>query len=223
MNIFRDHIQTNVNNSLPSIENLWERTGFTPNPAQRESILFVDGPLYLTAGPGSGKTRVLLWRTLNLIVYHGVQPGEIFLSTFTEKAALQLTEGLRALLGMVTNLTGKPFDLSQMYIGTVHSLCQRMLSDRRRFSEDRHRQRAPSLLDDLGQYFLLYDSANWEKMTRFAGLEPESAAARVNNLLEGKESPSRHRAIENLRPLFNRFSEEMLDAAQIRARLNTLK
>ncbi len=223
MSTFRDHLQMIVCGSPPPLERLWEITGFTPNPAQRDAILHTDGPLYLTAGPGSGKTRVLLWRALNLIVYHGVQPDEIFLSTFTEKAALQLTEGLRVLLGMVTNLTGQPFDLSQMYISTVHSLCQRMLSDRRRFFEDRHRQRAPSLLDELGQYFHLYDSSTWEKMTRFAGLEPESAAARVNTLFERKDSPSRHRAIENLRPLFNRFSEEMLDVAQVRGRLSTLQ
>jgi len=208
---------------LPSIEALWEKVQFTPNDAQREAILHVDGPLYLTAGPGSGKTRVLLWRTLNLIVYHGVQPEAIFLSTFTEKAALQLADGLRALLGMVTNLTGRPFDLSQMYIGTVHSLCRRMLVDRRRFSEDRYRQRAPVLLDDLGQYFHLYDAGHWEEITRFAGLEPASAAATINKVFEDKDSPSRHRAVENLRPLFNRLSEEMLEVGQARNRLPNLQ
>jgi DNA helicase-2/ATP-dependent DNA helicase PcrA len=41
----------------------------------------------------------LLWRTLNLIVFHKVPPDAIFLLTFTEKAAQQLKEGLRALLG----------------------------------------------------------------------------------------------------------------------------
>ncbi|OLC92130.1 MAG: hypothetical protein AUH86_19610 [Acidobacteria bacterium 13_1_40CM_4_58_4] len=38
-----------------------------------------------------------LWRTVNLIVFHGVLPEEIFLATFTEKAALKLREGLRGL------------------------------------------------------------------------------------------------------------------------------
>lgn len=70
---------------------------FVPNPNQEAAILHVDGPLYLTAGPGSGKTRVLLWRTLNLIVFHDVKPEELFLSTFTEKAAKQLQDGLRSL------------------------------------------------------------------------------------------------------------------------------
>ena len=52
--------------------------------------------------PGSGKTRVLLWRTLNLIVFHNLQPNEIFLATFTEKAALQLKEGLQGLLSIAS-------------------------------------------------------------------------------------------------------------------------
>ena len=94
-----------------TIEDLWAEADFAPNPSQRHAILHTAGPLFLTAGPGSGKTRVLLWRTVNLIVFHEVKPEEIFLSTFTEKAAFQLKEGLRALLGLVTNRTGKPYDI----------------------------------------------------------------------------------------------------------------
>ena len=84
---------------LPPIEDFWAEKGFPPNDAQKRAILHTDGPLFLTAGPGSGKTRVLLWRTLNLIVYHEVNPEKIFLATFTEKAAAQLRDGLLSLLG----------------------------------------------------------------------------------------------------------------------------
>ena len=70
-----------------TLEALWRDVGFTPNPKQEVAILHVDGPLYLPAGPGSGKTRVLLWRAVNLIVFHGVRPAAIFLYTFTEKTA----------------------------------------------------------------------------------------------------------------------------------------
>jgi DNA helicase-2/ATP-dependent DNA helicase PcrA len=111
-----------------TIQELWgliQPKPFTPNPNQERAILHIGSPLFLTAGPGSGKTRVLLWRTLNLLVFHDVKPEEIFLGTFTEKAAFQLKEGLRSLLGLVTNLTGTPYDVSRMYVGTVHSLCQR--------------------------------------------------------------------------------------------------
>jgi DNA helicase II / ATP-dependent DNA helicase PcrA len=38
-----------------STESLWEGAKFSPNDQQREAILYTDGPLYLTAGPGSGK------------------------------------------------------------------------------------------------------------------------------------------------------------------------
>jgi DNA helicase-2/ATP-dependent DNA helicase PcrA len=219
MSTLSDHLRYIFNHREINIETLWQQKGYQPTPQQREAILHVEGPLYLIAGPGAGKTGVLLWRVLNLIVFEGVPPGEIFLCTFTEKAAHQLLDGLRALLGMVTNMTGQPFDLSQMYLGTVHSLCQRILSDRRRFFEDRHRQRAPALLDELGQYFFIYNPDTWEKISRSAALEPESAAAILNQLLEKRNSNSKHRAIENLRPLLNRFSEEMLDTEQVRLRL----
>jgi len=137
-----------------SIEHFWNLRNFKPNENQREAILYVDGPLFLTAGPGSGKTRVLLWRTLNLIVFHGVKPEDIFLSTFTEKAALQLKEGLKTLLGLVTNETGQPYDISKMALGTVHSICQSLITDRR-FSEGGARKHPPLLMDALSQYFKL--------------------------------------------------------------------
>ncbi len=86
----------------PTLEILWADVGFKPNPAQEQAIRHVDGPLYLPAGPGSGKTRVLLWRAVNLIVFHAIKPNEIFLATFTEKAALQLKEGLRGLLAFAS-------------------------------------------------------------------------------------------------------------------------
>src|SRR5438034_8588209 len=103
---------------------LWREFAFAPNDEQQAAILHTDGPLFLPAGPGSGKTRVLLWRTINLITTHGVRPDEIFLSTFTEKAALQLRNGLRTLLSAVSDRTGTPYDTAKLYVGTVHSLCR---------------------------------------------------------------------------------------------------
>ncbi len=208
MTNFQDHIKQ-LSASMLKIEKLWELAKFTPNDEQRAAILHVDGPLYLTAGPGSGKTRVLLWRTLNLMVFHGVKPEEIFLSTFTEKAALQLKQGLQSLLAYVTNLNGQPYDLSPMYIGTVHSLCQRILSDRRHFAVDRQRSRPPQLLDDLGQYFHLSRNRTWQSILSQAGLD-ESGNASINAIW-GFASMSKHAAVNNCRSIFNRFSEECVD------------
>jgi DNA helicase-2/ATP-dependent DNA helicase PcrA len=199
-----------------AIEELWARKDFKPNPEQRDAILHTEGPLFLMAGPGSGKTRVLLWRTLNLIVYHGVKPEEIFLSTFTEKAAAQLKDGLRRLLGIVTNETGQPYDLAKMSIGTVHSICQKILDDRR-FSEGNKRNVPPVLLDELGQYFKVQNRRFWTDLCLAAGFEDAETGTKVVNEFFGNvsqeygPSTSRHRAVMSAIALFNRFSEESLD------------
>ncbi|MDW8395609.1 MAG: ATP-dependent helicase [Anaerolineae bacterium] len=194
------------------LERLWQQAGFQPNDAQRAAILHTEGPLYLPAGPGSGKTRVLLWRTVNLIAVHGVPPEAIFLSTFTEKAARQLREGLRALLGLAGNVTGRHYDISQMYVGTVHSLCQRLLSDRR-IHPERQRSRPPTLLDDLDQYFHLYDARTWQALAQQAGCL-ESPNQIINALFE-RPSNSRHEAVINALAFFNRLSEECLSAEYV--------
>jgi DNA helicase-2/ATP-dependent DNA helicase PcrA len=211
MSNFEDQFRL-LSRKMLSLEKLWELAKFRPNDQQREAIIHLDGPLFLTAGPGSGKTRVLLWRTLNLIVFHGIKPEEIYLSTFTEKAAHQLKEGLRTLLGMVTNINGQPYDITQMYIGTVHSLCQRILSDRRHFSMDRHRNRPPQLLDELGQYFHLSRNRNWNFLIERTGLVPEEGNSTINEIW-GYPSLSKHIAITNCQSIFNRFSEECIDPA----------
>lgn len=192
----------------PDIEYFFQLKEFKPNENQLKAILHVDGPLFLTAGPGSGKTRVLLWRTINLIVYKGVKPEEIFLSTFTEKAALQLRDGLRSLLGMVTNINGQPYDISGMSIGTVHSICRQIITDRR-FSNKSFKKIAPVLLDELGQYFKVYNRRFWVSMISAGGYNDEETAQRaINRYLSNSDNYSRHYAALNTIALFNRLSEE---------------
>lgn len=203
---------TSVEN--PKIEELWLEAEFTPNDNQKDAIRHVDGPLYLTAGPGSGKTRVLLWRTLNLIVYHHVKPEEIYLATFTEKAAFQLQEGLRALLGLVTNRTGTSYDLGRMYIGTVHSLCQRILADRK-FAIDRQRTPRIRLMDELSQYFYFMNGKNWQRLTDNLGIDQDQVIEYINGMFLGSPnampSLSKHEAVNNCISFFNRMAEENLD------------
>lgn len=195
-----------------TISDLWVNAGFSPNENQEEAILYNGGPLFLPAGPGSGKTRVLLWRVVNLIVYHSVEPSEIFLSTFTEKAASQLKDGLESYLSMLNDESGKIYDLSEMYIGTIHSLCQRLLTDRR-FSVGRKRNKPPILLDELGQYMFVTKRSNWDEFVEASGL-PKNAFNELINEYFGDSSKSRHTAASNLISAFNRFSEELLDVEE---------
>jgi len=195
------------------IERLWKRFSFSPNANQREAILHSGGPLFLPAGPGSGKTRVLLWRVTNLIVAQDLDPRTIFLGTFTEKAALQLREGLRAILAAATEHTGRPYDLARMYIGTVHALCQRMLVERD-FQPDRRRARAPTLLDELDQYLLVNQSRTWQQLLDAGGFDKSEAHGLINAYF-GNASRAKHHAASNCMALFNRLSEECIDPSKI--------
>lgn len=194
-----------------TIEDLFQQAGFAPNQNQRQAILHGDTPLFLVAGPGSGKTRVLLWRTLNLIVFRDVLPSEIFLGTFTEKAAAQLRGGLLSLLGLVTNRTGRTFDLSSMYLGTIHSLCHRILQDRA-FSPGRSRSEVPVVHDELGQYFQVAAASFWRAALTHLGFggDVEALRQQINGLFEPNPSPSKHKAVTHLVAFFNRLSEEDL-------------
>lgn len=191
-----------------SIETLWDEVNFKPNQAQEKAIKHIEGALYLTAGPGSGKTRVLLWRTLNLIVFHDIKPDEILLTTFTEKAAHQLKEGLQALLGMASNHTGKQYDLASMFIGTVHSACNRIIGDRR-FFQDRARTKPVKTIDQLEQYFFIRRNSIWNRLLVAGGVE----TIEVNGFFQKgiPKYPNKHKAVIECIALFNRFSEERLN------------
>jgi DNA helicase-2/ATP-dependent DNA helicase PcrA len=96
-------------------------TGFplgSLNPAQREAVEHVLGPVLVLAGAGSGKTRVLTARVAHLIESHRVPPDRIFAVTFTNKAAGEMKERIGRLLGR---------DPSGLWIGTFHSLAARLL------------------------------------------------------------------------------------------------
>ena len=201
--------------TILTLETLWELNKFIPNEQQKDAILHIDGPLYITAGPGSGKTRVLLWRTLNLIVFHRVKPEEIFLSTFTEKAAHQLREGLRELLSYATNANGQPYDLSKMYIGTVHSLCRRILNDRRKFLQDFHASPTPNLMDELSQYFHVSKSRNWQQIGSVLGFGEETDQNGTINAIFGSNKMSKHAAVTSCIAFFNRCSEECIDPQSV--------
>ena len=92
------------------------------NEAQKEAVLYLDGPLLIVAGAGSGKTRVLTSRVAHIIKEKKAWPNQILCVTFTNKAAREIiipvsansTQGLLTpYLGKVTmSITGPQMNLN---------------------------------------------------------------------------------------------------------------
>ena len=88
------------------------------NPAQVKAASYVDGPLLVLAGAGSGKTRVLTYRITYLVEQLGIDPWHILAVTFTNKAAAEMKDRIDRMLGQG--------DVPQ-WVGTFHSLSARIL------------------------------------------------------------------------------------------------
>lgn len=87
------------------------------NPEQRKAIEHEGGPLLVVAGPGSGKTHVIIERVIHLVA-KGLKPSEILCLTFSEKAAEEMKHRLE-----------KVMDVAEMSISTFHSFAKEVLED----------------------------------------------------------------------------------------------
>ena len=90
------------------------------NEKQYEAVETIDGPVLVLAGAGSGKTRVLTYRIANMIQNYNIYPSNILAITFTNKAAQEMRE-------RVKNLIGDEIEVASMWISTFHSTCVRIL------------------------------------------------------------------------------------------------
>lgn len=168
------------------------------NSEQQEAILSTNGPVLIIAGPGSGKTFTLVERIVYLITQKGVAPESLFVVTFTDKAARELTTRIS---NRLTDL-GIKFNLNEMYLGTFHSICLRLLEDYREFTR---LKRSFTLLDQFDQQYFLY-----QRIKEFREL-PDA------QLVMGDDQSGRWAQSESLTKWLNKVSEEALDVATLEA------
>jgi len=89
------------------------------NDAQKEAVLYLDGPLLIVAGAGSGKTKVLTSRIANIIKEKKAFPNQILAVTFTNKAAKEMQNRVSNILGSTA--------VGLSWLGTFHSICAKLL------------------------------------------------------------------------------------------------
>ena len=89
------------------------------NKAQKEAVLYLDGPLLIVAGAGSGKTKVLTSRIAHIIKEKKAFPNQILSVTFTNKAAKEMQNRVSSILN------SEAIGLS--WLGTFHSICAKLL------------------------------------------------------------------------------------------------
>jgi len=166
------------------------------NLQQLEAILATDGPVLIIAGPGSGKTFTLVERIVYLITHKGVAPESLLVVTFTDKAARELTTRISNRLAELDI----QFNLNEMYLGTFHSICLRLLEDYREFTR---LKRSFTLFDQFDQQYFLY-----QHIKDFRELLDAQ-------LVMGDDQTGRWAQSENLLKWINKVSEEALDAVTL--------
>ena len=163
------------------------------NKDQKDAIGLTDGPLQIIAGPGSGKTFVLVVRTLNILLQEKAKPQEIVLCTFTEKAAFEL----RDRVSQAARTLGYKGDLLQLQVGTIHSICNSYLT---RFRHYTSLGKNPEVLDNLTQALFLFE--NFDEIIGERGADDKYL---------GKWS-TRWTTIERLIPFLNKVTAELVDS-----------
>ena len=119
------------------------------NEQQKQVINTTEQPLLVIAGPGAGKTKTLVDRVIHLIAEKKVDSANIMIATFTEKAAKEL-------ITRISNKSqeiGITVNLSDMYVGTLHSIFLRILEEYRQHTKLKRNYR---VLDDFEQKYLIY-------------------------------------------------------------------
>ncbi|MEL6808701.1 MAG: UvrD-helicase domain-containing protein [Pseudomonadota bacterium] len=139
------------------------------NPAQREAVEKVDGPVLMLAGAGTGKTRALTARIVHLLNTGRARPNEILAVTFTNKAAREMKDRVGSMLG--GQIEGVP------WLGTFHSICVKLL---RRHAELAGLKSNFTILDTDDQIRLM------KQLIRAANIDDKRWPARMlANIIDG--------------------------------------
>ena len=177
---------------------------------QKQAVEYEGGSLWLLAGPGSGKSEVLVTRTLKLLCVDGVKPRSILLTTFTTKAARNLEDRLATYLAALqdTDSSLQEVDLADIRIGTLHSLCNDILQEYRYPKYQNVR-----LLNDVEQHLFAYLEAEIAKHEDLAFWTQFDHA--VPDWRDKKYYPNKWKRVKAAVTLFNHVVEDCVDVQKM--------
>lgn len=145
----------------------------TLNPEQQSAVDHVAGPCLVTATPGSGKTRTLTQRAINLIKQHNVQPSNILCLTFTNKAANEMRERIAESLGEAVT--------SKVWISTFHHFCLGVL---KKYTAEAGLSPGFSIYDDKDQKELIQKIVRMREYDDFTPKRVSFVARSINDFRE---------------------------------------
>jgi len=187
--------------------------GHQLNDEQQRAIRHGVGPLWIIAGPGTGKTEVLINRCLKLLCVDGVSPLSIFVTTFTEKASTNLEDRLYDYMGRLQQNYSPRLDnvdISDLYVGTLHSLCNEIMQTYRHIGYQNVR-----LLDEIEQSLFVYD------IRAHALRDKPNIWSQFQYLVRGRDprtgtQPNLWQISKAGKALFNRIIEDRIDIERMR-------
>lgn len=187
------------------------------NPAQKEAVETLEGPLLILAGAGSGKTKTLTHRIANLIA-HGVMLSNILAVTFTNKAANEMRVRLWGILEPDADGKIDPPRSFMPYMGTFHGIAVRIL-------------RIEADAAGLDRNFVIYDADDQVslikrilkdlKLTDNKNLKPKSIQAIISSEKNQGNGPDEYAAgalypnQHNIAKVFRRYEEEKTKAGAL--------
>jgi ATP-dependent DNA helicase UvrD/PcrA len=197
-----------------------------PTPLQEAILRHRQGPAWVLAGPGSGKTEVLTLMVLRLLYVDTdpvqsarVLPEEIFITTFTDKAARNLEDriGHYRLRLIAARPELAAIDVSKLRVGTLHGLCNDLLQEYRAQNYQNVR-----LMDELESSMFIYEHLNIIKTPNATADRP--FWTQFSYLFTPQEwqptrpyLPNKWNMTAALTKLFNRIAEDRVSVSGMRA------
>jgi DNA helicase-2/ATP-dependent DNA helicase PcrA len=125
------------------VKKIWTSFRDELNPVQCEAVETTEGPVLVLAGAGSGKTRILTYRIVYLLLEKHIPPSQILAMTFTNKAAGEMKERVGRFIGKDKTIA----------VGTFHSIFSRLL----RWEADKM---------GFTRNFVIYDADDQERLVK---------------------------------------------------------